>query len=159
MNPNVSVSILLCTCNRAATLRQTLAALDQARVPQGWRVEVLVVDNASTDDTPAVVKQARLRNLELRYVSEPDKGKCHALNTGLAATRGEFILFTDDDVLPSADWIEAAVTPMLSGRCDAMTGRLLLAPDLVRPWFTPMHEMWLAISLDAQSRDWSRELI
>ena len=153
------VSVILCTCNRSAALRQTLEALGRVRIPRDWNVELIVVDNASTDDTAIIVKNATLERMEVRYLHEPRKGKCHALNAGLALARGEFILFTDDDVLPSEEWLEESVAPMLNDSCDAMTGHLILAPHLMRPWLTDGHKMLLALSLDAQSRDWSRELI
>lgn len=155
----MKVSIIICSCNRSASLRKTLESLRGLDVPPSWLLEVLVVDNASTDDTAEVVKEASLKSPSLRYVHEPQKGKCHALNTGLSLAAGEFILFTDDDVLPRANWLTAMVEPMLNGQCDAVNGNLELAPHLLRSWQTPVHLMWLAASLNAESRDWSRELV
>lgn len=159
MPPKVSVSLIICTFNRSASLRKTLAAVAALDVPPEWSAEVVVVDNASTDDTAEVVRRVTLERMELRYVHEARKGKCHALNTGLAETRGDYLLFTDDDVLPSKSWLQAMVEPMLSGQCDAVNGQLVLASHLLKPWQTSMHKMWLAASVDAESRDWSRELI
>ncbi len=45
------VSIIVCSRNRAASLDRTLRALGQASIPPGWKAEVLVVDNGSTDET------------------------------------------------------------------------------------------------------------
>ena len=118
-----------------------------------------MVDNGSTDDTETVVRNTTLSNMEVRYLHEAQKGKSHALNTGLAVARGEYILFTDDDVLPSEEWVEQMVGHLQKGRCDAVTGQVILASHLLRPWMTSMHKKWLALSLDAQSRDWSREMI
>jgi glycosyltransferase involved in cell wall biosynthesis len=154
-----SISLIICTVNRSASLRRTLVAVDRLTVPADWRVEVIVMDNASTDDTAAVVKAFSFQHAELRYVLEPRKGKCHALNTGMAQARGDYLLFTDDDVIPAASWLMEMVEPMRTGRCDAVNGQLILAPHLIKSWQTPMHKMWLAASLEAESRDWSREVI
>lgn len=102
-----SLSILICTYNRAALLAETLDALAAGSNPPGWDVEILVVDNNSTDDTPDVVRQAQTRSARpVRYLVEPSQGKGFALNRGLAAAAGEIIALTDDDVLPARDWLD-----------------------------------------------------
>jgi glycosyltransferase involved in cell wall biosynthesis len=156
---DLTVSIILCTRNRAAGLKRTLEALDKVRIPLGWRAEVLVVDNGSTDGTAAAARDAKVRNLEMQYVYEPHKGKSYALNAGLAHARGEIIFTTDDDVIVPEDWIEDLVSVLVGGGYDAVTGRVALAPHLLRPWMTPMHRLWLASSDDAQLHEGSRELI
>jgi glycosyltransferase involved in cell wall biosynthesis len=159
MTTNPSVSLVICTCNRHESLLRTLKAVAELALPQTWTAEVIVVDNASTDDTARLLSGVGLGRLALRYVYEARRGKSHALNTGLAHARGEYILFTDDDVIPSRSWLVEMVEPMASGLCDAVNGHLDLASNLLRPWQTQMHSMWLAASLDPLSRDWSRELI
>jgi glycosyltransferase involved in cell wall biosynthesis len=51
----VSVTMVICTRNRAQGMRQTLDAIGRVHVPDAVRAEVLVVDNASTDSTREVV--------------------------------------------------------------------------------------------------------
>jgi len=124
MSSDVSVSIILCTRDRAAGLKRTLEALGKVRIPSGWKAEVLVVDNGSTDSTTTVMRSVKLQNLEARYLYEPQKGKGHALNAGLAQARGEIILTTDDDVIVAEEWVEQLVSPLVNGECDAVTGRI-----------------------------------
>jgi glycosyltransferase involved in cell wall biosynthesis len=101
-----SLSVLLCSYNRAALLRDTLAALRAARAPAGCTLEIIVVDNNSTDDTAAVVREAAARtSWPVRYLFEPSQGKSFALNRGLAASTGDVIALTDDDVIPAEDWL------------------------------------------------------
>ena len=159
MPSDLSVSIILCTRDRAAGLKQTLEALGKVRIPSGWKAEVLVVDNGSTDGTATVARNAKLQNLEARYFYEPQKGKGHALNAGLAQARGEIILTTDDDVVVPKEWVEQLVSPLVNGGYDAVTGRITLAPHLLRPWLSPMHRWWVGSSEDAQLHEGSRELI
>jgi glucosyl-dolichyl phosphate glucuronosyltransferase len=142
----MSCSIILCTRNRCASLRRTLAALEAVGVPDGWTVEVIVADNGSTDETARVVEAAQLPNMACRYVCEPRVGQCYARNAGLAAAAGEIIIFTDDDVVPARDWLAQLCSPVVAGRADAVAGTIVLAANLVRPWMTPMHRAWLASS-------------
>jgi glucosyl-dolichyl phosphate glucuronosyltransferase len=138
-----TVSIIICSANRHASLLQTLTAFRTVTIPTGWDVELLVVDNG-TDDAQDTVRQGQWPAAPTRYVREPRPGKAHALNTGIAAARGDFLLFTDDDVLPAGDWIEKLTAPLLAGDADAVGGRILLAPHLERPWLTERNKRWLA---------------
>ncbi len=138
------VSIIICTCNRAAHLRQTLAALAGLCVPEALPTELIVVDNASTDDTAQVVQQCRLPNMPVRYIQEPKRGQCFARNTGIATAKGEIILFTDDDVRPPQNWIAGMCGPILQGEADAVAGGVKIAPHLEREWMKHEHRCWLA---------------
>src|SRR5215218_1101680 len=103
----MDVSVAICTYNHRESLRLTLDAVGRARVPEGLRCELLVVDNASGDGTAELAGSYRLANdVPVVYLFEPRQGQCFARNAGLAAARGRFVLFTDDDVRPPAGWIE-----------------------------------------------------
>ncbi len=159
MTSSVSISIILCTRNRSVGLQQTLDSLAQVTVPGDRKAEVIVVDNASTDDTAAVVRGARIRNMEVRPLYEARRGKSHALNGALAQARGELILFTDDDVLVAPDWMEQTVTALADAETKVVTGRIDVAPGLLRGWQNSKHRWWLASSEDARLHEGSRELI
>lgn len=76
-------------------------------MPRTPAFEVVVADNGSRDDTQAVL--ARMATaLPLVAVRCEQAGKCRALNAGVRAARGALLLFTDDDVLPPADWVARA---------------------------------------------------
>jgi glucosyl-dolichyl phosphate glucuronosyltransferase len=102
----LSVSVVICTYNRSASLRATLDSLAQASSPPGLDWELIVIDNASTDQTRAAVKESR-RSLgtKLRYVFEPKHGLSYGRNRGIREARGEIILFTDDDVTAEEHWL------------------------------------------------------
>jgi glycosyltransferase involved in cell wall biosynthesis len=140
----MNVSVIITTHNRSAALARTLETLAGMSVPEGWTVELIVVDNASTDQTPAVVQNATCQRISVRYLHEPRKGKGFALNTGIAAAKGDILLFTDDDVIPPCDWIERMSQPLVNNKCDAVAGRIELAKNLMRPWLTPIYARWLA---------------
>ena len=98
-------SVVIATRNRAGLLRGCLEHLN-AQSAAG-RFEVVVVDNGSTDETPAVVAAAARAGLAIRLilVAEPNRGK--ARNAGIAASGGATILFCDDDTLPPRGWVDA----------------------------------------------------
>ena len=98
-------SILIPTRNRAEDLERLfsfLGALDVA----GLRGEVILIANACTDDTIARARGVTLQNhLPLTVLEVLRPGKNAALNGALPMAKGELLLFTDDDVGPSTDWI------------------------------------------------------
>ena len=98
------VTVAICTWNRSRLLRQTLEQLLNLAVPPGMSWELLVVNNNSTDDTDRVLAEFESR-LPLRRVLEPNPGLSHARNTALAAASGDYIVFTDDDVLVDPSWL------------------------------------------------------
>jgi glycosyltransferase involved in cell wall biosynthesis len=98
----VTLSVVICTWNRADLLAQTLRQMAAARVPAGLRWELVVIDNASPDHTPRVLADAPL---PLRAVREPRQGLSHARNRGLDETTGDWLAFTDDDVLVDENWL------------------------------------------------------
>jgi glycosyltransferase involved in cell wall biosynthesis len=140
----MNVSIIITTRNRAPFLKETLEALRPVAVPDGLEAELVVVDNDSTDETAAVVQSARLDQIAVRYLHEGRPGKSHALNRALAETRSEFLLFTDDDVSPPADWIVGMCRPLRENGPCAVAGGVRIAPTLSRAWMTPLHRSWLA---------------
>lgn len=133
------ISVLICTRNRAASLRATLDAVLAQQLGPEADYEVVVVDNGSTDTTRAVVAQVVAAlpaqdHRRLRYVYEARPGLSCARNTGLRATRGEIIVCTDDDILPEPTWLreihrEFAAAPHLA----MLGGRVLLAHDGLQP--------------------------
>ena len=117
-----SVTVIICTRNRADSLRETLVSIGQCIVPPHLAAELLVVDNGSTDGTAQVVHEAKLPNLPVRYLAERTPGLSRARNAALRASAAEMVLFTDDDVRVPADWIGGMCRPMISGAADAVIG-------------------------------------
>ena len=144
MSKPFCVSIIICTCNRAEHLRRTLDSMGQICVPGALTTELIVVDNASTDNTEEVVKACFLPGIEVRYLHEPVQGQCHARNAGIAAAKGQIFLFTDDDVRPPKNWIEGMCRPILTGEMEAVAGGVRFAPHLNREWMQPKHRSVLA---------------
>ncbi len=142
-------SIIVCTYNRADSLRDTLAALKalQTQPVDDW--EVIVVDNNSRDHTREVVLAAQRDWPRLRYEFEAAQGLSHARNHGIAAARGEVLLFTDDDVLPEPDWLQVTLSGLARHGADACGG--FIAPLWETPppaWLTARFHGFLAVRTD-----------
>jgi glycosyltransferase involved in cell wall biosynthesis len=141
------VSIVISTYNRCEQLRHALESL-LSQEPDGVTWEAVVVDNNSTDDTPAVVESFRDRfGARLRYVFEPKQGLSFGRNAGISHAAAPLVAFTDDDVQPAADWVRRIK------RCfdehpeaDFIGGKVLpIWPGVVPAWLTPDH--WSPLAL------------
>jgi len=121
-----SISVLICTYNRAALLRETLDALQEMEPPDACSVEIVVVDNNSTDKTTAAVAES---SEGARYpvilIREHRQGKSFALNAGLSAATGDVLALTDDDVLPAADWLVRIVQAFRTHSVKFVFGKVL----------------------------------
>ena len=101
----LTTSVVIATRNRAEMLEEALQSIvDQTLCP----TEVVLVDNASTDQTPEVADRFRSK-LNLVYVIEPQLGVAHARNRGIATARGDIVAFIDDDCLPDPEWLQNMV--------------------------------------------------
>jgi glycosyltransferase involved in cell wall biosynthesis len=100
----MDLTIIICTYNRAESLRLTLQSLREARIPAGVTWELLLVDNNSTDSTARVCEEFA-GVLPIRYLREERQGLAFARNLGVKEAGGAIILFTDDDVDVSPEWI------------------------------------------------------
>lgn len=99
----MTLTLAICTYNRAGQLRSALASL-AACIQPADRWELIVVDNNSTDDTPEVVAEFAGR-LPIRRIFEAIQGLSVARNRALAECRSDVLLFTDDDLRFDRDWL------------------------------------------------------
>jgi GT2 family glycosyltransferase len=102
----MKATIQLCTFNRAHLLGRVLDACFEQTVSAA-EYEVVLVNDGSTDDTPAVIATAQTRaTCPFTVVSRPNGGLAKARNSGLARSTGERVILIDDDVLPLPDFVE-----------------------------------------------------
>jgi glycosyltransferase involved in cell wall biosynthesis len=102
-----SVSVVVCTRNRAAMLGPCLRRLAALTYPD---VEIIIVDNAPDDlATRRVVDEWCERDPRFRYEREDRPGLSHARNRGLAAAGGTYLAYTDDDVSVDPHWLHGIV--------------------------------------------------
>jgi glycosyltransferase involved in cell wall biosynthesis len=146
------ISVVIATRDRAKLLAATLEAVVAQDSP-GQPFEVVVVDNASIDGTPAVVEDlARRSPVPVLYLREMRPGKSHALNSAVPQARGELLVFTDDDVIPSPGWLAAYARAFAETGADYAVGRILPLWEGRAPgWMSPAFYGALAVP-DAGTR-------
>ena len=112
-NNDPVISIIIPVWNGERRIVQTLEAIKAQTVKRN-HFEVIVIDNGSTDGTANAVRSFDFVTL----LSEPIPGSYRSRNRGLAVARGKYVLFTDGDCVPAANWIEQAFA-VLKRRPDA----------------------------------------
>lgn len=139
MNPELSISVILCTWNRSGLLRLTLESLRGQLGCESLEIDVIVVDNNSSDDTRRVVENAAADWTlgHLRYAFEPRQGKQFALNTGIKLATSSVLAFSDDDVMFATDWLFRIGQVFQDESIDLAGGKtLVLWPESGQPgWF------------------------
>jgi glycosyltransferase involved in cell wall biosynthesis len=90
-----SLSVVIPVYNEAAYLPETLRALMAAVDESGVDAEVIVVDDGSTDGTADAARASANGSLDMRVVSQPNRGRFEARRAGLAEARGDYVFFLD----------------------------------------------------------------
>jgi len=128
------ISVIVCTFNRAESLRRTLQSLAGMTDHTRLHWEVIVVDNNSTDDTKTVVMHfANSSGLQVRYCFESHQGLSHARNKGVREAKGEILAFIDDDVMVTRDWLPQINKAFTEYEATCVGGKVLLREDLRTP--------------------------
>lgn len=115
-----TLSIVIPAYNEEKYLINGLEALSHLMVPPGERVELIVVNNASTDRTQRILDM-----LEVYSVFEPKKGITYARARGITAARGEIILQTDADSYVPPRWITRSISLLRQNKSVAVTGPIV----------------------------------
>jgi glucosyl-dolichyl phosphate glucuronosyltransferase len=101
------ISLAICTYDRCTSLAKTLDSFITINRPEvAW--ELLVIDNNSSDETAEVIRSYSKR-LPIKYLFENKQGLSHARNRALKVCTGDLLIFTDDDVIVSKEWLCAYI--------------------------------------------------
>jgi GT2 family glycosyltransferase len=101
------VSVVICSYNGARTLRDTLEGLTQVQYPN---FEVIVVNDGSTDATPAIAAE-----YDVRLITTENRGLSSARNSGWQAASGEIVAYIDDDAYPDPHWLHYLAYSFMTG--------------------------------------------
>jgi glycosyltransferase involved in cell wall biosynthesis len=131
----VKLSIIVPAFNEQATIIQVLEAVQQVHVP-GVPFEVIVVDDGSSDATPQLL--ASRPDLYAKSIRMPTNGgKGAAVQAGLLAATGEYVLFQDADLEYRPAEYPKLIAPVVSYGADVVMGSRTLAPSIRR-----VHYFW-----------------
>jgi succinoglycan biosynthesis protein ExoM len=134
------VSVCIATCGRPMGLANLLGALEVLEIPAGAELQVVVVDNDSSESARAICEEVAARQAyPLHYVVEKRRGIPFARNAALAVAlpNSEFVAFIDDDEIPEIDWLAELLRVQQYYKADVVTGPCL--PQYVEPpprWVT-----------------------
>lgn len=129
------VSVVLSTYNQPAALEKVLWGYAvQARRP----LEVVIADDGSSAETADTIGRMRGETgLEVKHVWHPDEGfrKCEILNRAIVASAGDYLIFSDGDCIPRADFVATHLRLARAGHF--LSGGYLKLPAVVSERVTP----------------------
>ena len=152
-----TVDLVVCSWNRAALLKKTLESVARLIVPFQVQLRVILVDNGSTDDTPAVMQdfasnEKFTKRHSVLLLDESQQGHTHARNRAVEHLDSDLLLWTDDDVLLDAFLVQryvefADANPKLAFFGGKIEPDFEVTPE---PWIT---ENWNALKGCFAARD------
>lgn len=147
----VAASVIIPTYNRSESLAQALASLKELQVSD-YEFEVIVVDNNSHDDTRQVAEAARASGLDLKYIFEPRLAFSLARHTGADAASGEILIYIDDDVTVTPNWLTAILDAFADDEQIGVLGGPILPVFETEPpdWVNNTPGLFNGLSLWAQ---------
>ena len=125
MNLPKGISVIICTYNGAARLPDTLRCIAKQEKTTDFNVEVLVIDNASTDGTADVARkiwQESESPFEIKIIIESKLGKSNALVTGFDNAQYEYLLICDDDNRLYPNYLSKAFEIIENNPCIGILG-------------------------------------
>ena len=122
-------SVIVPTYNRAHLVSRSIDSL----LDQTFKdYEIIVIDDGSPDETKEVLKPY-LKKIQYHY--QKNRGVSAARNQGIELAKGEYIAFTDDDVITDPDWLASLDKCFRENQCDVVGGRVLpIFPDDTPSW-------------------------
>lgn len=114
------VSVIVPARNASQKVRRLIEAMEGQTVDRD-HYELLIVDDCSSDETPAIVEESDVATL----VALPSHGGPYvARNTGIRSARGDLLAFTDADCKPAPDWIERGLASFERSGADLIAGKI-----------------------------------
>jgi dolichyl-phosphate beta-glucosyltransferase len=129
------LSIVVPAYNEARRIRDTLERLCHFKEMESYTIELIVVDDGSTDQTIEIVSEFPA----IRLVrNDRNHGKGFTVRHGVLEARGEFVLFTDADLSTPIEEVDKLLSALQSSAADAAVGSRALKRELIgihQPWF------------------------
>lgn len=136
--PELFLSIVIPAYNEAKRIGPALDKIRNYLASKRFLAEVVVVDDGSTDDTPALLRAAAVRWPGLRTLTnQPNRGKGFSVRRGALEAQGVFVLFTDADLSAPIEEADKLIAALESAAADAAVGSRALDRSLIgvrQPW-------------------------
>jgi len=122
-----TITVAVPTYNRSAMLRDTLACMMAQETGDLFTYEIMVIDDASTDDTAAVVREIIARSpVFMRYIYGDGRGYTGVLNRAVAEFSGQWLALFDDDQLTHSTWLMELYSTAVEQKADMVGGPIVL---------------------------------
>lgn len=141
------LSIIICTHNRANLLSSVLNSMVKQNCSKE-DFEVIIIDNASNDNTKAIIESFKSSLQNLQYIYEPSIGLSFARNAGLKAAIGQYVAFLDDDAKPCEEWAASLIYDFenLTPRPVCIAGKVIPLWEAEKPkWYPSRFESLLGL--------------
>jgi len=145
-----TLSLVVPCYNEARTIEVCIEKILDAAHDQDFSLEIIVVDDASTDGSWQILEEINQKHREIRIIKhEKNRGKGAALRTGFIHATGDFVGIQDADAEYNPRDYLIMLEPLLDGRADVVYGSRYLRPDTRRVlyfWHTWMNKTLTKIS-------------
>jgi len=143
------ISVIVCTYNRASSLKSTLESFSGLTLPPDLDWELIVVDNNSKDNTQEVIRDfAKTARFSVRHIFERRQGRSPALNAGIAAAKAAIVAFTDDDVILHPEWLLNLKRAFDEFDCAGVGGRVVPVWHHPKPDWLEMEEQQAIVNFE-----------
>jgi succinoglycan biosynthesis protein ExoM len=129
------ISVVIPTLNRKEPLLRALKSAVTQKLPEGVRHEIVIIDNSTDQNARPDIDHIKTAfslshpHVDIRYISEPNPGAANARNAGVAAAKGEWIAFLDDDEEATPNWIAGFLIAAQQSQADALFGPVAVAAE------------------------------
>ncbi len=129
------LSIVIPVFNEAATIREIIARVQEAPLPEGLAREIVVVDDFSTDGTREILQDYAGTGVCKIFFHDRNQGKGAALRTGFAHTTGDIVLMQDADLEYDPQEYPKLLAPILGEKSDVVYGSRFAGGECKRVLF------------------------
>jgi len=135
------ISVIVCTYNREKYLYNVLESVAEQEYPKEL-YEIVLINNNSTDSTETICRQFQhdFPDVSFRYIVETQQGLSHARNRGIDESRGEILIYVDDDATALSGYLQA-YDDFFQNYPDAIAGGGAIYPvfEVAEPkWISPI---------------------
>ena len=149
--PWPTVTIAVPAHNEAVVIAKTVTSLQALRHPEGrGSIEILVIDDGSTDDTATLAKQAAAGDPAVRVISQTASKKAGALNSAFSEAGGEIVVVIDADTVVDAGLVEAMLPHFDNPRVGAVAGNVKVGNQ--KTLFGKLQALEYVVSLNLDRR-------
>lgn len=136
----VTITIVIPTYNRQEMLRKTMDGMVHQETDNDFNYEVLIIDDGSTDNTAAVVREIQEKSaVPVHYIAESGRGYTAVLNRAVQEFKGQYLAFFDDDQHTHSTWLRELYEVARDQGAEMVGGPILLdLPDAVLAGIGPV---------------------